>query len=598
MKKKFIQVIGLISALCFGGFVASCGEDSGDVSEVTISIDNDTLAINETSTITVKADKKVVTSGFTFEVSDTNVIDVDTDGIVIGKAIGTSTVTATYKNVKSNELTITVEDNDPDLKTIAEIIAEGRKLSSGGKSTTEYTFKGVVSNKINKANCYVEDETGGIYIYTGTSSTSLGVNVGDFIKCKCKIQYYGGLVETTGTPTISVLGTQEITPLDKDFKDYTVDDQCRKANIKGLKYVSGSMTVGSSTHDMYYQDPVSGKYLCVTTDKNLDDSIEEAIKAKFDVITSSDTVDFMGANINVTTMDEHTVSGTTYYVSVAVTNASQIVIHEGTKIPVTGVSVTNNEIEVEVGKSVQLEVVIAPDNASNKNVNYVSSNTSAATVSAVGIVTGVELGESTITVTTVDGGFTATCAVSVIAATEGDHTGLSNPFTLKSSSLFAKDNKWLEKSSYADFNGSYDWYGYTVVTNQVMTDSKNNNLKLGKDADNAIFQFQKNAGSLSFAHITGVRKVTLTLLTGYDLAENSLLAVKMNDTTGVVEDLATIEATKVQTAGITTVNKQEVPVYQYTVNISFEDITGSLSISSVGNAGAVYIGSIQITLAD
>ena len=61
----------------------------------------------------------------------------------------------------------------------------------------------------------------------------------------------------------------------------------------------------------------------------------------------------------------------------------------------------------------QLTVTVTPANADNKQVLYFSSNTSVATVSATGLVTGVLAGTATITVVSKDGGKTDTCTVTV-----------------------------------------------------------------------------------------------------------------------------------------------------------------------------------------
>lgn len=58
---------------------------------------------------------------------------------------------------------------------------------------------------------------------------------------------------------------------------------------------------------------------------------------------------------------------------------------------------------------------VVPVNATNKAVTFTSSDNSIATVNAQGVVTGVAEGSATITATTVDGGFTATTAVTVTA---------------------------------------------------------------------------------------------------------------------------------------------------------------------------------------
>ncbi len=65
--------------------------------------------------------------------------------------------------------------------------------------------------------------------------------------------------------------------------------------------------------------------------------------------------------------------------------------------------------------SVDYDGSVTPANATNKNVTWSSSNTSVATVSSSGVVTAKATGETTITVRTSDGGYTATCAVSVKA---------------------------------------------------------------------------------------------------------------------------------------------------------------------------------------
>ncbi|MBA6316997.1 Ig-like domain-containing protein, partial [Cellulophaga baltica] len=56
-------------------------------------------------------------------------------------------------------------------------------------------------------------------------------------------------------------------------------------------------------------------------------------------------------------------------------------------------------------------------NATNQNVTWSSSDDAIASVSATGVVTGNAIGTATITVTTEDGGFTATSTITVQAAT-------------------------------------------------------------------------------------------------------------------------------------------------------------------------------------
>ena len=90
-----------------------------------------------------------------------------------------------------------------------------------------------------------------------------------------------------------------------------------------------------------------------------------------------------------------------------------------TNVPVTGVTLDKSTASVEVNKTVQLTAAVTPDNATNQAVTWRSGDETVATVSANGVVTGVKEGTATITVTTVDGNFTATCEVTVTAAQTG-----------------------------------------------------------------------------------------------------------------------------------------------------------------------------------
>lgn len=80
---------------------------------------------------------------------------------------------------------------------------------------------------------------------------------------------------------------------------------------------------------------------------------------------------------------------------------------------VSGVSLNYEKLTMYVGKSATLSAVIEPDNASNKEVSWSSSDTSVATVKD-GTISALKAGTTNITVITKQGGYTATCALTVI----------------------------------------------------------------------------------------------------------------------------------------------------------------------------------------
>ena len=79
----------------------------------------------------------------------------------------------------------------------------------------------------------------------------------------------------------------------------------------------------------------------------------------------------------------------------------------------TSVKLNKTSATFRVGQTTSLTATVSPTNATNKNVNWSSSNTAVAKVSSSGVVTGVKAGTATITAKTVSGGKTATCKVTI-----------------------------------------------------------------------------------------------------------------------------------------------------------------------------------------
>jgi SrtB family sortase len=82
--------------------------------------------------------------------------------------------------------------------------------------------------------------------------------------------------------------------------------------------------------------------------------------------------------------------------------------------PVTGVIISPDVLELtEIGASSQIIADVTPFSATNQNVVWSSSDPSVATVDGNGVVTAVKEGTSVVTVTTEEGGFNASCSVTV-----------------------------------------------------------------------------------------------------------------------------------------------------------------------------------------
>lgn len=83
------------------------------------------------------------------------------------------------------------------------------------------------------------------------------------------------------------------------------------------------------------------------------------------------------------------------------------------EIPVTDVALNKSTLSLTEEQSESLQVVITPDDATNKNVAWVSNDESVAMVDVNGKVTALKAGSTTIVAVTEDGAMTASCKVTV-----------------------------------------------------------------------------------------------------------------------------------------------------------------------------------------
>ncbi|SFL13025.1 Transglutaminase-like superfamily protein [Paenibacillus sp. 1_12] len=85
----------------------------------------------------------------------------------------------------------------------------------------------------------------------------------------------------------------------------------------------------------------------------------------------------------------------------------------GNPVAAAGITLNDSNIAVNIGGTAPLIATIQPVNVSNKGITWSSANSSIATVSNKGLVTGKSIGTTTITATTLDGGLIASAEVDV-----------------------------------------------------------------------------------------------------------------------------------------------------------------------------------------
>lgn len=112
-----------------------------------------------------------------------------------------------------------------------------------------------------------------------------------------------------------------------------------------------------------------------------------------------------------------------YYVRAYATNSAGTAygaVRELTlKTSVAGITLSANELNLYLGQDYTLAVTFSPTNPHNPALQYEIDKPEIATISETGVITPKARGTATITVTAIDGGHTATCAIRVRRAVEG-----------------------------------------------------------------------------------------------------------------------------------------------------------------------------------
>ena len=119
----------------------------------------------------------------------------------------------------------------------------------------------------------------------------------------------------------------------------------------------------------------------------------------------------VGYRIQVSATGTSKYSGTVYSTPSQVVRGADVVHVESVSIRPATITITAG------GNAQQLAAVVAPSDANNKAVRWESSDPTIVAVTTTGAISGKKEGSATITVTTVDGGLTATCEVTVVGIT-------------------------------------------------------------------------------------------------------------------------------------------------------------------------------------
>lgn len=190
-------------------------------------------------------------------------------------------------------------------------------------------------------------------------------------------------------------------------------------------------------------------------------------------------------------------------------------------VKVTGVTVNNKNIGIEVGKTAKLNYTITPVDAENKEVVFSTYNDKVATIGLDGTITAVGIGETEVEVRTVDGDFTDKAKVTVTAKII-DVNGI-NAYTDAVTLDINQDPEKAERTADVKFQVT----PVDATNKQIL-------LKDGYDRNLIDAKIVNGADGIATLSITAKITTGTTNVTVYADGDNSIektVKVTVNDTT-------------------------------------------------------------------
>lgn len=344
---------------------------------------------------------------------------------------GTCTVTATVTPTNATDTTVYWSSDDTTVATVSSSSGKSVTVTGRGAGTATitgrtkdggYTDTCIVTVKRPATDIAVTDvvvskstldlEAGETYTLTATVYPTNATNKN--VTWSSSNSSVATVGSSTGLVTAKGKGTATITARTSDG-GYT--DTCVVTVTVGVESITISPTnltlnVGETrqlTITIRYSDGSTSTtpYLCSTTNSSVAG------------VSSSGLITANG----VGTATIRVYADSNYSNSTTCTVTVKEVIH------VTGVTCSESLLILAVGEKHTLYATVSPSDADDKTVTWSSSNTSVATIgSSTGAIVAKGAGTATVTVTTNDGGLTATCRITVVGVSltfAGGSTGSS-----------------------------------------------------------------------------------------------------------------------------------------------------------------------------
>ena len=381
--------------------------------------------------------------------SDTSVATVDNNGVVTAVKAGTATITASTTDGTNLSATCKVTV-DPVLATSISLSRTSASIKSGATLQLTCTLKpdNVTSKDVkwsssNTSIATVDSKGVVTAVKVGTATITATTTDGTNLSATCKVTVdpvlatsislnhtsasikSGAILQLTCTLKPDNVTSKTVKWSSSDTGIATVDNNGVVTAVKvGTATITATTTDGSnlSATCKVTVNPVLATSISLSQASasiKMGGTLQLTYTLKPDNVTSK-AVKWSSSNTGIATVDNNgmvtAVKVGTATITATTTDGSNLsATCKVTVDPIlaTSISISSSSLDLEVGHSATLSATVLPENATNKNKEWSSSNPNIATVSD-GLVTAVSPGTCVIKVKTVDGSnLTATCTVAV-----------------------------------------------------------------------------------------------------------------------------------------------------------------------------------------
>lgn len=568
-------------------------------------------------------------SGLTWSSSDESIVTVDQNGRLTGIRTGEAVITCKTNSggfTATCTVTVVIGVNGITLNKTVLGLNSGESFELIATVTPESATNKQVIWTSSDVNVATVDGAGIVKAKDGGSCIITATTVDGEYSAKCKVSVNQSVAGIEFTDSIDRMyvgqryqfkarvypetaSNQKINWYTSDSSILLVDTDgnviARKAGTAEIRIQSENgnhiasciVTVGNKVS-------VSGINLD-TTEISLQKGAEHLVIATILPSNASDTkVNWFSSNLNVASVDEHGLIkavGAGQAVITARTNDGNYTAKCKVSVvqPVLGVQFSATDVKVAKGKTQTLVASVIPVNSTNRELIWFSSDSTVATVDQNGLVKGLKSGVTEITATSVDGGYSATCRVTVYVAVTGIAISTSSvtvpkgetrtvTAVVKPSDAANTDLIWSSSNeSVATVNGSGVVTGKAKGTATITVETEDGGFR-----DTCVVEVVQLVTSVSLEStsisLDAGKKKTLTATVSPATASNKNVSWKSSDkNVATVSSKGVVTAVAVGTAVITVTSKDgnasttcRVTVTQPATGISLNKTKANVDIGS------------------